>query len=184
MRIIVVGPRGGGKSTLTKNICQRFDIPRLELDRLWFEAGGHECLISGCTNQEKQLVQDRISKKVSDFLERNENWVVDGTSSKIRQTIAKNADNIILIRRPLLTRLLSHVLRVIKSEDRHPETKWWQDFMYTKVLVRRWWQGERSELEEGLFPYRDKLITLKSFQEIDTYLNSLTTTQSGSKVSH
>ena len=145
----------------------------MEMDRLWFESGGHDCFINGCTEQEKQLVQDRIRQKVDDFLKTNDNWVVDGTYSKIQPVIADKADVVILIRRSLAKRLWSHVSRVIRGKDRHPETSWWQDIMFVKAIFRRWWQNEQAKLDKVLAPYQDKLVVLTSFKEIDDYFNSL-----------
>lgn len=173
MRVTVVGPSSGGKSTLTRKISQHFNIPRLEMDRLWFEAGGHECFVHGCTEEEKQLVQDKIRQRVTSFLKENDSWVVDGTYSKIQPAIAEEADNVVLIRRSLVKRIFSHLSRIIKGKDRHPETGLWQDVMFTKAIIRRWQQGEQAKLDEVLLPYQNKLITLRSFEEIDRYFNSL-----------
>ena len=112
MRITVVGSSSGGKSTLTRKISKKFGVARLEMDRLWFESGGHECLLRGCTEEEKQIVQDKIRDRVTKFLIENDNWVVDGTYSKIQPTIAEKADAVVLIRRSLIKRIFSHVVRV------------------------------------------------------------------------
>jgi len=173
MRIIVVGASSGGKSTLTRQISDKFNIQRLEMDRLWFEAGGHECLVNGCTEEEKQLIQDEIRQKVSDFMATNDSWVVDGTYTKIQPLIAEKADTVVLIRRPLLKRLISHVSRVLTGKDRHPETSWLQDIFFTKTIFRRWSQGEQTKLDKVLLPHKNKLVTLRSFQEIDNYFDSL-----------
>lgn len=173
MRITVVGSSSGGKSTLTRKISRQFGIARLEMDRLWFESGGHKCFIEGCTKEEKQLVQDKIRQQVNDFIQLNDNWVVDGTYSKIQPAIADQADVVVLVRRTLLKRMWSHLARVFRGVDRHPETGLWQDIMFIKAIVRRWWQNEQSKLDEVLVPYKDKLVTLQSFEEIDGYFNSL-----------
>ena len=140
---------------------------------MWFEAGGHECFINNCTDEEKQLVQDKIRQRVTDFLQTNDNWVVDGTYSKIQPAIAEKADSVVLIRRPLMKRIFSHLSRIIKGKDRHPETGLWQDIMFTKAIIRRWRQGEQTKLDEVLLPYQDKLVTLRSFKQIDEYFDSL-----------
>lgn len=173
MKITVIGPSGGGKSTLTRKISDKFGIPRLEMDRLWFESGGHNCFIKGCTEEEKNMVSQRINKKVSEFLSTHEHWVIDGTYTKIQPLIANKADAVVLIRRPLPQRLFGHILRVIKNTDCHPETSKWQDIHFSKTIVRRWIKGENKKLDEFLVTYQDKLIILKSFKEIDDYLNSL-----------
>ncbi len=173
MRIIVIGPMGSGKSTLTRKIAQKFRIPRLELDRLWFEAGGNDCVVNDCTEEEKQLIKEKIRQGVSDFLAVNDQWVVDGTHSKIQPSVAEKANTVVLIQRSILTRLFSHVMRVIKDKDRHPETSRWQDLLHTKIIFDRWLRGEHNTQKDAIEPYKDKLVILKSFREIDSYFNSL-----------
>ncbi len=164
---------GSGKSTLTRKIGHKFSIPRLELDRLWFEAGGHDCLVSGCTDEEKQLVTEKIRQKISDFLSVNNQWIVDGTHSKVQPLVAQKADTVVLIQRSILKRLFSHVVRVIKGKDRHPETSWWEDLLHTKTIFDRWLRGGHNTQNEAAMLYKDKLVILKSFKEIDDYFNSL-----------
>lgn len=173
MRITVVGPSGGGKSVLTRKISERYGIPRLEMDRLWFELGGHDCLINGCTEEEKNEITKRINHAVAEFLSSNEQWVVDGTYTKIQPAIADKSDAVVLIRRPLLTRVFGHLLRVFRGEDRHPETSKWQDIYFCKTIIRRWIQGEHKKLDRSLIAYQDKLTVLTSFKEIDDYFDSL-----------
>ncbi|MCA9354748.1 MAG: hypothetical protein KC877_04475 [Candidatus Kaiserbacteria bacterium] len=169
----MIGQMGSGKSTLTRKIAQKCSVPRLELDRLWFENGGHDCLVNGCTEEKKQQIKERTRKAVSDFLSENEEWVVDGTHSKIQPLIAEKADAVVLIQRPILKRLLSHVVRVFKGKDRHPEVSWWKDLLHTKVIFDRWRQNRHDTQMDAAAAYQDKLVVLSSFKEIDHYFNSL-----------
>lgn len=169
----MIGPSGSGKSTLTRKISERFNIPRLELDRLWFESGGHDCFINGCTEEEKATISNHINEKVTEFLSKNKQWVIDGTYTKTQPIIAEKAYAVVLIRRPLLKRVSGHILRVLKGKNRHPETSWWQDLCFSKTIIRRWAQGESKKLDDFLITYQDKLVTLKNFKEIDDYFDSL-----------
>ena len=171
MKITIVGPSSSGKSTLAKRISQRFTIPRLELDRLWFEAGGHDCFVNGCTEEEKNKISLQIKDQVEDFLTQHKDWVIDGTYTKIQPMIADQADNVVLIQRQLVKRIISHIVRVVKNEGRHPETTRWQDLCFTKTLVKRWLKNEQRDLQKFLSNYTDKVIVLKSFKDIDHYFN-------------
>lgn len=173
MRIIVIGSMGSGKSTLTRKIASTFNIPRLELDRLWFESGGNDCLVHGCTAEGEKLVREKIRQGVSEFLLAHNQWVVDGTHSKIQPLIAEKADTVVLIQRPILNRLISQVMRVLKGKDRHPETSWFQDMLHTKTILIKWMRGGHKAQREAVEPYKGKLLILKSFREIDNYFNSL-----------
>lgn len=173
MRITIIGPSSGGKSTLARKISDKYGVKRLELDRLWFEAGGHDCFINGCSEDEKNRVTERIKTGVKEFLSKNDNWVIDGTYSKIQPLIADMADEVVLIRRPLLNRVVSHVFRIIKNEWRHTETSRLQDLMFTKEIIRRWLSGENKKLDSWISNYDEKLTCLRSFKEISCYYDDL-----------
>lgn len=76
MKITIIGSSGGGKSTLARKINDKFAIPRLEIDRLWFSFAGHK--VTNDRPEEKQVVQEKISGEVEKFLESNHDWVVTG----------------------------------------------------------------------------------------------------------
>lgn len=173
MKISIIGPSGGGKSFLSRKMSRQFDLPRLEIDRLWFTCGGHDLFIKGGTEKEKDWVNTKIENEVWQFLNENKNWVIDGTYTKIQSIIADQADQIVFIKRPLLNRILSHLLRILKGEDRHPETGVWQDVKFSKTIVKRWYEKENQKLEEFVEKYKTKLVRLKSFKEINKYFDSL-----------
>jgi len=171
MKITIIGTSGGGKSTLARKISKAFNIPRLELDRLWFAHDGH--VVMHGAPQEKQRVQEKIKHDVENFLHENTAWVCDGTYSKIQPLIAEQADIVVLIQRPLLFRLCSHVLRVFHGKDRHSEVTRIQDLMFTKTLVKRWLKNEDGDLTSFAKQFEAKTVTLHSFAEIDKFATTL-----------
>lgn len=174
MKITIIGPSSSGKSTLSRKISSHFNIPRLEIDRLWFDHGGHNFSLTGTGDEEeKAAIRAKLSHDIQNFLSKNNNWVIDGTYSKIQPIIADKADNVIYIKRPLFKRILSHLIRIFKNENRHPEISRWEDIKFTKVIIKRWNQKEIIKNENLAKKYVDKLIVLKNFKEIDTYFESL-----------
>lgn len=171
MRITIIGTSGSGKSTLSRKISETFNLPRVEIDRIWFKHDGHKYLNG--TVEEKEVVMNKVSEEIQDFLSKNENWVIDGTYSKIQPLIANKADVVIHIKRSLLRRVLSHIKRVMQGNDRHPEVSKVQDLLFIKTIVKRWRKREDDKLEEFSEKYSQKLVVLKSFKEIDTYFESL-----------
>jgi len=111
MKITIIGSSSGGKSTLSRKISQEFNIPRFEIDRVWFKHDGHEYLNNG-TPEQKALVLQKVLTEIEKFLATNNSWVFDGTYSKLQSVIADQADIVIFIKRPLLRRIFSHVTRV------------------------------------------------------------------------
>ncbi len=171
MRLTIIGSSGGGKSTLSKKISRTFNVPRLEIDRIWFTYDGHRNV--NRTLQQKEIIAQQIESEVRAFLSVNEHWVIDGTYSKLQPIIAEKADGVILIKRPLPQRIWSHILRVLLGTDRHPEVTRLQDLNFTKTIIRRWRNNENAKLDEFSKTYQEKLVVLKSFKEIDTYFSSL-----------
>ncbi len=171
MRLTIIGSSGGGKSTLSRKISRTFNVPRLEIDRIWFTYGGHRN-VNGAP-QQKEIIAQQIESEVRAFLSVNEHWVIDGTYSKLQPIIAEKADTVILIKRPLPQRIWSHILRVLHDTDRHPEITRLQDLNFTKTIIRRWRNKENAKLDEFSKTYQEKLVVLKSFKEIDTYFSSL-----------
>ena len=171
MKLTIIGTSGSGKTTLSRKISEYFQLPRLEIDRIWFKYDGHK-YVNG-TAEEKEAVMTKVRKEIQDFLLKNENWVIDGTYSKIQPLIADGADVVIHIKRSLLKRTFSHIKRVFQGNDRHPEVSKLQDLIFIKTIIRRWGKGEDKRLENFTKDYTQKLVILRNFKEIDTYFESL-----------
>jgi len=172
MKITIIGPSGSGKSTLARKISAQFSILRIEIDRIWFKYDGHMNL-QGNNQEKKELVSQKIQQDIEEFLAKHNDWVIDGTYSKLQPIIANQADTVVLIRRSLLARIVSHLSRILKGNDRHPEVTRMQDVMFTKTLIQRWWKRENTKLDEFVVKYKKKLVVLISFRDIDAYFNSL-----------
>ncbi|MBO7508145.1 MAG: AAA family ATPase, partial [Clostridia bacterium] len=71
MKIEVIGYAGSGKSTLAKTLADIYNIPVLHLDNTKFFGDWQE-----------RTVEEQ-TKIVQDFLDANENWVIDGNFTKI-----------------------------------------------------------------------------------------------------
>lgn len=174
MKISIIGHGGGGKSTLARKISDHFNIPHLEIDRLWFKHGGHDLYVRGnATEEEKDVVRKKIADDVRTFISENSDWVIDGTYTKIQPMVASVADDLVYIRRPLLRRMFSHLFRIIKKDNRHPETTMISDALFTRKMVEGWLKGEYQKVENFVFQYENKLVRLKSFKEINLYFESL-----------
>jgi adenylate kinase family enzyme len=171
MKISIIGPSAGGKSVLARKLCKAYNYPRLEIDRLWFTFGGDK-LINGGTAEQKMEVNTKIRAKVEEFMSENTDWVIEGTYSGIQPIIASQADAVILINRPLLARIYSHLRRVWNGTHRHPEVTKWQDMGYVKTIFKRWRKGEKKKIDELARQFSGKVRVLRSFKDIDRYVDS------------
>lgn len=64
MRISIIGFGGSGKTMLAQRISKEHNIPHVQIDRIWFEAGGH----TAYTEEEKEKVREIIKEHVLKFI--------------------------------------------------------------------------------------------------------------------
>lgn len=174
MKISIIGASNSGKSSLARKINQKFSVPYLQIDRLWFDNGGNDLFQSKTpTDEARAVVSEKIIAGIELFLSSNKHWVCDGTYKTAQPIIAEQADIIILIKRPLLYRMWSNVIRVFSDKHRHPEVTKFQDLKFTTHLVKRHRNNEQKNIEVLIEPFLEKVIILSSFKEIDAYFDSL-----------
>lgn len=168
MRISIIGHSGSGKSTVAQAICTKFNIAYLDIDRLWFEAGGND--VSNRTGEAKEKVKEYIRAGVEEFIAQD-SWVCEGWYGYVQPSIAERADQIIFLDISLPHRLLNHWRRIFK-DDRHPELTKWQDFKFTYQIIRRTFvNGPR--IQKFITEHPEKVITLRSYKQIEKYLANL-----------
>lgn len=80
MKIQIIGFSGSGKSTLAKLLGENLNIPHLHLDRVHFYGDWQERTI-----EEQSLI-------VSEFIKKNEDWVIDGNYSAVARERFSMAD--------------------------------------------------------------------------------------------
>jgi adenylate kinase family enzyme len=83
-RILVIGCGGAGKSTFSKKLSDKLDLPLVQLDRLFFKPGWIE--------QEDLVFAELLQIE----LERDE-WIIDGNYLKNLPLRLKYADTVILL---------------------------------------------------------------------------------------
>ena len=105
-RVLVIGCSGGGKSTLSLKISERFDLEYLSYDRDVRWLPGWQ-------------VRDREEQRliVSDLV-RRDRWVMDGTTVSTFDLRLPRADLLIWVRVPRLVALGSVARRVIANYGR------------------------------------------------------------------
>lgn len=172
MKITIIGGPGSGKSTLAKKIVGKLKIPYLQIDRLWFEAGGSK--LKKDDEQEKERVRSFIQETVIEFIKQN-NWISDGWYSRVQPLITKEADILIFLDIPLHKRLWNHLKRMHKDE-RHGELSKKDDLFFIFEIIRRQFKTMpkiRKFVEEN----KCKAKILRNYREIDKYLNEVCLTK-------
>ena len=86
-KIIVIGCGGAGKSTFSRKLSNKLDIPVYHLDKLFWNKGWIE------------TPQKEFNKKIKVVISKDK-WIIDGNYIKTIDIRAKDADTIIFINMP------------------------------------------------------------------------------------
>lgn len=86
-RIIVIGCGGAGKSTFSRKLSDKLDIPVYHLDKLFWNKGWVE------------TPQEKFDSYIKEILNKDK-WIMDGNYLRTLDLRAENADTIIFIDMP------------------------------------------------------------------------------------
>ncbi|OZM57977.1 topology modulation protein [Lottiidibacillus patelloidae] len=166
-RIMVIGVSAGvGKSTLTRNLGKKLNIPVYYLDCHYWNPGWKEASEDQFRERQKKIVA-------------NEKWVIDGNYSSTMNERLPYADTIIYIELPrwfaiyqVLKRWLTHLgkEREDRAEGCTEQMEWgflhfiWTTYKGRKKKFRKMLKDLKSE---------KRVIILNSRKEIDKFLHEL-----------
>jgi len=164
MKISVIGYSGSGKSTLAKELSEYYDIKALFLDTVHWLPGWKE-----------RPREDEI-RIVSDFLNTNDSWVIDGNYSKVCYERRLCESDIIIY---MAFNRFASLNRIIK---RYKENKGRSRFSMTDGCVEKIDRGflswvlykGRSKKYRDLYKrvlqdHGNKVIVIKNQKQLDAY---------------
>lgn len=90
-KILIFGNSGSGKSTLASEISETDGLAHLDLDTLAWEPGSPP--------QRRSL--DRSAREIDEFLEANQDWVVEGCYTDLLELVVFKSTQVIFLNLPV-----------------------------------------------------------------------------------
>ncbi len=145
-RIVIVGSSAAGKSTLARALATRLNLPHLELDSVYHQAGW------------TTLPTPEFRARVDEFV-RSDRWVIDGNyTSRVGDLLFRRADTVLWLRLPR---------RVVLRQVLQRTT--------ARVLLRRQlWNGNRERLRAVWSRDPERSIVVWAWTMHDKYDDSYT----------
>lgn len=162
MKIAIIGYSGSGKSTLAEFLADKYNVPLLYLDKI------HH--LPGWIEQSLSIEQ----KKVKDFLDNNENWIIDGNYFKLSFERRMNeADKIIFMNFNRFNCLFRAIKRYIKYKGkcRNSMTVGCDeklDFEFISWILHYGRTAEKKKKYSNVIDtYKNKMIIVKNQKQLE-----------------
>lgn len=161
-KILIVGDSGRGKSTFAKALSNKLDIKYFSTDDYYWKEKYSAAM-------DKEISIKNISK-----IYNQKSWIVEGsTRSLIREGIEKS-DKIICL---VYSSSLSQFWTLFKRKLTRKEETWSNLFdLYKHIFYKKYKLGQqknKESIEEMLKPYKNKIVVLSTFNEIDNYIKTI-----------
>ena len=162
-RVLVIGPCGAGKSTLALELAQKLGLPVFHMDQLNWRPGWVESS------------KDEIREKLADIVA-TDRWLIDGTYGGTLAERLVRADTVIYLDYPIrlcVARLLRRIW-TYRGRSRPDMTEGCPERFDLGFLfyLMRWNSGPRLRMEAKLKGHEDKIIRLRSPDELENWLAS------------
>ena len=165
MKICIVGHSGSGKSTLAKNLASHYNIPVLHMDAYQF--------LPGWIEREKK----EFKNIMADFLNQNDNWVIDGNYRRITPERFQLADMIIYLDFNRFFCLKSVISRYKKNKgkarnDMAEGCAEKLDFEFIKWVLYKGRTKTKKQYFSDLISNADTGLSFKNRKQLLNYLRS------------
>ena len=163
-RLLVIGPCGAGKSTLSTVLGKKLDLTVFHMDQLNWRPGWIESS------------KDEIRARLADIVV-TDRWLIDGNYGGTLAVRLEHADTIVYLDYPIRLCVLRLLRRIWKyrGQSRPDMTEGCPERFNLAFLfyLMRWNSGPRIRTETQLKGYETKVIRLQSPQELERWMDSL-----------
>lgn len=167
-KVAVIGGTGSGKSTVSRQLAQRFGVPHIELDALFWKPGW----VQSTAEEFRPIVEAALDRS---------GWVVDGSyRSKLGTLVFDQAELIVWLDMPLRTKLMRLFRRTLRRV-RTREVLWgtnvdtWREAFLSRDSLFLWLLKthfrNRRALPEFLAGYPH--LRLRSQRDVDRFVEGL-----------
>jgi adenylate kinase family enzyme len=163
-RVLVIGPCGAGKSTLSVELAHKLGLPVFHMDQLNWRPGWVE--------SSKDEIRERLAAIVA-----TDRWLIDGTYGGTLGERLPRADTVVYLDFPIslcVARLLRRI-RTYRGRTRPDMTEGCPERFDLEFLIYllRWNSGPRLRTEQRLKGHEHKIIRLRSPGELRRWMDSL-----------
>ncbi len=161
-KIIIMGDSGRGKSTLAPRLSEKLSIPYHSTDDYFYE-------VKFSKPRDRQKSIEEISK-----LFHEPKWIVEGTTHHLLEQGLAPADIIIhLTYKNIFYQWAYQIKRHFQRDDESLVGLY--QLMKHSLYKKYGWGYKKGKVNnvQLIAPYREKVITLSSFKEIDYFVNNL-----------
>lgn len=151
MKILIVGIVASGKTTLARKLSKLLDIKHYEIDSV----------VHDDVNNVKRSEAEQ--KKIFKKIDKNSNWIIEGTLRKHLFYLCGMADKIIYLDIPVKIRKKRIFTRFVRQLFGIEKCNYTVNLKMLKLMYK-WtndFEKDKNSFEEKLFKYNDKIIVVK-----------------------
>ena len=155
MKIHIIGCSGTGKTYLAKKLSNKYNIPRYDLDNIYWDNSSEK--------YETKTEFEKRDKLLQKILEKD-SWIIEGIYYKWLEQSFKNADIIYVLDLPKYIYKFRIIQRFIKRKLKLEAGK--KENLKSLLDLLKWTDEFQNEDMKEIIKYKEKVYFIKNKNEI------------------